>query len=302
MRITRSDKPTFWMKKSLSAMALVLSILFVCAIAVMISSSTTRAFAADETAVLVGAGDIAKCDQNGDSRTAQILGTIPGTIFTTGDNAYDSGTYAEYLNCYGPTWGQYKDRTMPVPGNHEYETAGAPGYYRYFNVPEYYAYDQGTWRIYALNSEIDTSATSAQVQWLQADLAQNPRSCVMAYWHRPLWSSGNHHGGDNKMQVIWNILFDANAELVITGHEHNYERFSPMNKTGQAVPVGLQEIVVGTGGANKFGFGNILPASQVRNANTYGVIKLTLSPGKYDWQFVPVAGGTFTDYGSQNCH
>ena len=301
MYVIRYAKPIFLRNRTLPAIAIVLTIA-VCAILMLTSSKPIQAFAADETAVLVGAGDISKCDHSGDSRTAQLLGNIPGTIFTTGDNVYDSGTYEEYIQCYAPTWGQYKDRTMPVPGNHEYETAGAAGYYSYFNVPEYYAYDQGTWRIYALNSEIDTSAASKQVQWLLADLAQNPRSCVMAYWHRPRWSSGDRHGSDSKMQAIWDILFDANAELVVTGHEHHYERFAPMNKNGEKVGVGLQEIVVGTGGANKSGFGEILPASQVRNANTYGVIKLTLSPGKYDWEFVPVEGRTFTDQGSQNCH
>jgi hypothetical protein len=294
------DKPTFW-RRNLPAI-LIVPLLAVVVIFMPTNGEPVQVLAADEPAVLVGAGDISKCGHSGDSRTAKLLGIIPGTIFTTGDNVYDSGTYKEFINCYGPTWGQYKNRTMPVPGNHEYKTEGAAGYYRYFNVPEYYAYDQGTWRVYALNSEIDTSAASAQVQWLLADLAQNPRSCVMAYWHRPRWSSGDSHGSDSKMQAIWDLLFNANAELVIAGHEHNYERFAPMNKNGEPVGVGLQEIVVGTGGANKYKFGSILPGSQVRNANTYGVIKLTLYTDRYEWEFVPVEGGTFTDRGSQNCH
>lgn len=301
MSMIPPDKPAFWVKDHAPAIAIVLSVL-VCVILLLTTAWPIQASAAHERAVLVGAGDISKCDHSGDTRTAKLLQSIPGTVFTTGDNVYDSGTLAEYLRCYEPTWGQYKARTMPVPGNHEYVTNGAAGYFSYFNVPEYYAYDRGAWRIYALNSEIDTSAQSEQAKWLQADLAQNPRSCVMAYWHRARWSSGKHHGSDSKMQVIWDILYDANAELVVTGHEHHYERFAPMDKNGNAVSVGLQAFVVGTGGANKYPFGNILPASQARNDNTYGVIKLTLHPTMYEWEFIPVEGGTFTDRGSQGCH
>lgn len=301
MSMIRHEKQTFWMIAPV--IAVVLFIFVTVLLFLLTGGRPTQAFAADETAaVLVGAGDISKCNHSGDTRTARLLGSIPGTIFTTGDNVYETGTYNQYINCYDPTWGQYKDRTRPVPGNHEYMTDGAAGYYTYFNVPEYYAYDQGAWRIYALNSEISTSIDSEQVRWLAADLAQNPRDCVMAYWHRPRWSSGEHHGSSDKMQVIWDILFDANAELVVAGHEHHYERFAPMDKNGLAVEQGLQEIVVGTGGANKYPFGSILASSQVRNADTYGVLKLTLYPGRYEWEFIPVEGKTFTDSGIQYCH
>src|SRR5215213_158470 len=253
--------------------------------------------------VFVGAGDISRCDNNGDETTAQLLDGISGTVFTTGDNAYDSGSTSEYANCYDPTWGRSKTRTKPVPGNHEYGTSGASGYFQYFNnVPTYYAYNLGAWRIYALNSEIDTSASGAQGSWLQSDLAANPKTCVLAYWHKPRWSSGNTHGSDSGMQALWQILYNAGAEVVINGHEHNYERFAQMNATGSTVSQGLREFVVGTGGGSHYGFGSALSSSEIRNSSTFGVLKLTLSSTGYNWQFMPVSGSTFTDSGSANCH
>jgi hypothetical protein len=252
--------------------------------------------------IIAGAGDISSCSNNNDSKTAQLLGQIaPSFVFTTGDNAYDSGTSAQYTNCYKPTWGQYKGKTKPVPGNADYNTSGASGYFNYFGVPKYYAYNAGAWRIYALNSEIDTSSTSAQVQWLKNDLAANPKKCVLAYWHRPRWSSGVH-GNDSKVQALWQVLYNAKAELVINGHDHSYERFAQLNANGQAAYPGLREIVVGTGGSGHTGFGTILPASRAHNASTYGVLKLTLNSGGYAWKFVPISGQSYTDSGSTSCH
>jgi hypothetical protein len=251
----------------------------------------------------VGAGDIANCSRSQDEQTAQLLDNIPGTVFTAGDNAYVDGTYTEYINCYDPNWGRHKSRTKPSPGNHDYQTSGAAGYFQYFNnIPSYYAYDLGAWRIYSLNSEISVSSTSAQATWLQNDLAANPRQCVLAYWHRPRWSSGSNHGDNSGMQTIWQILYDAGAELVVNGHEHHYERFAEMNASGTAVSQGLREIVAGTGGASLYPFGSPKAASQVRNNTAYGVLKLTLNATSYNWQFVPVSGSTFTDSGSTNCH
>lgn len=253
--------------------------------------------------VMVGAGDIASCAYTTDTATAKLLDSISGTVFTTGDNVYPDGTSAQYTNCYHPTWGRHKSRTKPVPGNHDYNTSGAAGYFRYFsNTRSYYAYNLGDWRIYALNSEIDTSATSAQVRWLKQDLASNPKLCVLAYWHRPRWSSGNRHGSDSRSQALWAALYNAGAELVINGHEHNYERFKQMNASGSAVSNGLREIVVGTGGAGLYGFGSIRSTSEVRNSSTHGVLKLTLNSTSYSWKFVPVAGKTFTDSGTTSCH
>jgi hypothetical protein len=264
---------------------------------------TVIAAGATDDIILVGAGDISECDSDNDELTAQLLDAIPGTVFTTGDNAYNSGTMDEYINCYCPTWGRHKDRTQPVPGNHEYRTEGAAGYFQYFNnVPSYYAYDLGSWRIYALNSEIDVSENSSQVTWLKTDLAANPNQCVLAYWHQPRWSSGSHHGSDEDYQTLWQIFYEADAELILNGHEHNYERFAEMNAEGAAASPGLREIVVGTGGRDLYDFDSSLPASEIRNDSTYGVLKLTLRADGYDWEFVPVAGSTFTDSGSTDCH
>jgi len=254
--------------------------------------------------VLVGAGDIATCNRDDDELTARLLDNIPGTVFTAGDNAYVDGTYTEYINCYDPTWGRHKSRTKPVPGNHEYNTAGAAGYFQYFdNIDSYYAYDLGTWRIYALNSEIDVSASSIQMAWLQADLAAHPTLCVLAYWHKPRWSSGSSHGSNPAMQALWQVLYEAGAELVINGHEHHYERFAQMDASGSAVSQGLREIVAGMGGgAGHYPFGTILPTSEMRDNTSFGVLKLSLGTGSYQWQFVPVEGATFTDGGTSTCH
>jgi len=267
------------------------------------STPTPSSTSSSGSVVLVGAGDITTCSDNNDEATAKLLDTISGTVFTAGDNAYSDGSYSEYVNCYDPTWGRHKSRTKPVPGNHEYLTSGAAGYFQYFNnISAYYAYNLGSWRIYALNSEIDVSSSSAQVSWLQSDLAAHPSQCVLAYWHKARWSSGNTHGSTSSMQTIWQVLYNAGADLVVAGHEHNYERFAEMNASGAVVSQGLREIVVGTGGASLYSFGGALSASQVRSSSAHGVLKLTLSATGYSWQFVPVAGSSFTDSGSSNCH
>jgi hypothetical protein len=267
------------------------------------TSTPTAVATTSGSVVLVGAGDISTCSNNNDEATAKLLDGISGTVFTTGDNVYSSGTSTEFTNCYDPTWGRHKSRTKPVPGNHDYNTSNASGYFQYFNnPPAYYAYNLGAWRIYALNSEVDVSASGAQATWLQADLSANPKQCVLAYWHKPRWSSGSTHGNTSSVQALWQILYNAGAELVVSGHEHNYERFAQMNASGAAVTSGMREIVVGTGGVGLYPFGTALSTSQVRNNSTYGVLKLTLRTTGYDWQFVPVAGSTFTDSGSTNCH
>jgi hypothetical protein len=277
-----------------------LILVFLLSVTLLIDSAPRHASAA--TVVLVGAGDIASCGWSTDEATASLLDGIPGTVFTAGDNAYTNGTTSEYNDCYHPSWGRHKSRTRPVPGNHDYHTSGASGYFGYFNLPAYYAYNLGDWRIYALNSEIDTSPTSPQVYWLKNDLLANPKLCVLAYWHKPLWSSSSLHLGSEPMQMIWSTLQNAGAELVINGHGHHYERFTEMNAYGAAASPGLREIVVGTGGAGLNGFDSPLPTSQVRNSSTYGVLKLILTSTSYSWQFVPIAGQSFTDSGTTNCY
>ncbi len=257
--------------------------------------------------VLVGAGDIASCSSTGDEATANLLDMIPGIVFTTGDNAYESGSISEYVNCYNPTWGRFKARTMPSAGNHDYVTAGATGYYAYFGAAAgdpgkgYYSYNLGKWHIVVLNSEISTSTSSEQVTWLRQDLAANPVACTLAYWHRPRFSSGAEHGSSTSVQPLWQALYDYKADVIINGHDHTYERFAPQSPTGASDSNGIREFVAGMGGKSHYGFGTILPNSEVQNADTYGVLKLTLHDTSYDWQFVPVAGKTFTDSGNANC-
>lgn len=264
--------------------------------------------------VLVGAGDISSCSNDNDLATSDLLLGIAGTVFTLGDNVYDNGTATEYANCYGPTWGRasIKSRTKPVPGNHEYNTPGATGYYGYFGAAAgdptkgYYAYDAGTWRVYVLNSNCASiggcGTGSAQELWLRGDLAANPRSCVVAMWHHPRFSSGEH-GSSTATQALYQALYDFNAELVLVGHDHHYERFAPQTATGAADNArGLVQMVVGTGGRSHYATPNVRANSLVRNSDTYGVLKLTLNGGGWTFQFLPVPGGTFTDSGTGTCH
>jgi len=256
--------------------------------------------------VFVGAGDIANCSGKNDEATAKLLDNIAGTVFTVGDNVYPDGTSAQFTDCYGPTWGRHKDRTKPVPGNHDYHTPGASGYFNYFGAAAgdpakgYYSYNLGAWHIIALNSEITYRAGSAQEQWLRADLAANKSMCALAYWHKPLFSSGQH-GSNSGSKAFWQALYEYGADVVLNGHDHTYERFAQQNPSGQADPKGIREFVVGTGGAGLYPFPAIQPNSEVRNNTTSGVLKLTLHATSYDWQFVPIAGQNFSDSGSANC-
>jgi hypothetical protein len=256
--------------------------------------------------VLVGAGDIAGCNWDEDEATARLLDTIPGTVFTAGDDAYPSGSPRDFANCYGPTWGRHKARTRPSPGNHDHGTWGAAGYFAYFGAQApylYYSYDLGAWHVVSLDSEIPVGAGSAQERWLKADLAATTRRCTVAYWHRPRFTSSSEHGGDAGMQALWQALYDAKAELVLNGHNHDYERFAPQTLAGASDPDhGIREFIVGTGGAPHYGFAAPQPNSEVRNSTAWGVLKLVLSPGAYAWQFIPVAGGVFSDSGSGSCH
>ncbi len=264
------------------------------------------------TVSAVAAGDIASCSSTGDEATAALVDNLPGTVFVLGDNVYENGTITEFNNCYNPTWGRAKARTSPAAGNHEYQTANAAGYYSYFGAAAgtagqgYYSYDYGTWHVIVLNSNcanVACAAGSAQEQWLRADLAANPEACTLAYWHHPRFSSGDSHGNDATMAPFWNALYEFNADLILTGHDHTYERFGPQTPGAAADPErGIRQFVVGSGGRSHNGFDAPEPNSQVRNGDTYGVLALDLKPGGYDWEFVPEAGRTFTDSGSDVCH
>jgi hypothetical protein len=263
--------------------------------------------------ILVGAGDIADCkDLSGAEATAKLLEAIPGTVMAVGDLAYPDGT-KENFDCYERTWGRVKFRTRPSPGNHEFHTHGATYYFSYFGDAAgdpkagYYSYDLGTWHIIALNSEcIDIggcNAGSAEEKWLRADLAAHSAACTLAYFHKPLFSSGGAHGDDPEIVPIWQALYDANADVVVSGHDHDYERFAPQTPLATPDPErGIREFVVGTGGKNHRPFTTPHANSEVRNADTFGVLKLTLRTGAYDWQFIPEAGKTFTDSGTGSCH
>jgi hypothetical protein len=262
-----------------------------------------------KSAVLLAAGDIADCNENGDELTANILDAQAGTIATLGDNVYNSGTARQFAECYDPSWGRHKDRTMPAPGNHDYNTSGATGYYGYFGAAAgdpsqgYYSYDLGAWHIIVLNSNIDMAPGSAQEQWLRSDLAAHPVSCTLAYWHHPRFNSGASHGNRRETAPLYQALYENGAEIVLSGHEHLYERFAPQNPNAQADPAfGIRQFIVGTGGKNLYRFDSPEPNSEIRNNATFGVLRLTLNPDGYSWQFLPVEGSSFTDSGSGTCH
>jgi len=278
--------------------------------------------------VLITAGDIASCSWTSDSTTATLVEGIPGTVLTLGDNVYQNGTASEFSSCYGPTWGRFKSRTRPTPGNHDYNTAGASGYFDYFNSADnptragdrslgYYSFDLGTWHVVVLNSECETTtglwlkggcaAGSAQETWFKAELAAHATAAtnnIIVSWHKPRFSSSTDHGNNTHMQNLWQLAYAGGVDLVLNGHSHNYERFAPMDATGTAdlTASGMPEIVVGTGGASAHGFTTPPATSLVRDSGTAGVLKLTLHPSSFDWRFVPVPGKTFTDVGTRSVH
>lgn len=269
--------------------------------------------AAPAAVVLVGAGDIAWCDGDGDEATARLLDAISGVVFTTGDHAYPNGTDAEFAQCFHPTWGRHKARIRPSLGNHDYHTERAAPYFRYFGEAAgeagrgYYTYALAGWRIVVLNSNCELiggcGESDPQVTWLQRVLAQSAARCTLAYWHHPRFSSGTEHGSEQETGPLWEALYDHGAEIVVSGHEHNYERFAPQNPAGAADPErGIREFVVGTGGADHYPFGAPIANSEVRNGDTWGVLRLTLAPDTYRWEFIPVSGRTFSDSGSGRCH
>ena len=267
----------------------------------------------DQTAVLVGAGDIADCrDLTGPEATAELLEKIPGTVMAVGDLAYPDGS-KENFTCYDITWGRFKNRTRPAPGNHEFRAAGATPYFEYFGAAAgdpktgYYSYELAAWHIIVLNSQCKAvggcEAGSPQEKWLRADLAAHSVACTLAYWHKPLFSSGAAHGDDLEIQPLWQALYEANADVVVNGHDHDYERFAPQTPDAAPDPKrGIREFVVGTGGKNHRPFKEPKPNSEVRDATAFGVLKLTLKSNGYDWQFIPEEGKTFTDSGSGACH
>jgi hypothetical protein len=269
--------------------------------------------------IFVGAGDIASSASEAEP-TAKILDSLfanganpNGIVFAAGDNAYDDGSLQQYSDYYQPTWGRHKARTRPVPGNHEYHLTNASGYFQYFGnsfgtldssgtLRGYYSYDLGTWHVIALDSNVSMSAGSEQEKWLRADLAKHSNTCTVAYWHRPRYSSG-YHGSSTGPQPLYQALYDYNADLIVVGHDHMYERFAPMDaKSTLDSARGIAQFLVGTGGASQYAFNSPMAGSLVRYNGGKGVVKFTLHPTSYSFEFISEAGKTFTDSGNVACH
>ena len=273
--------------------------------------------------VLVGAGDIAACGAPGAEITARLVeqvlkasGQAPGVaVFTTGDNTNELTTDPASLEpCFDQTWGRFKELIHPALGNHEYFFSGAADYFAYFGAAAgtpgqgWYSYDLGDWHIMVLNSECNKvggcQAGSPQETWLKVDLAAHPARCSLAIWHRPRFSSG-YHGSSPARQDLWNDLYVAGTEMLISGHDHDYERFAPMDAQGGLDPVhGITQFVVGTGGVPEAGAIRPVLAdnSRVVITGVYGVLELSLRPDGYDWAFVAEPGKTEGDRGSGECH
>jgi hypothetical protein len=269
--------------------------------------------------VLIGAGDIGYCGSelpyDGDEKTADLIKSVlsqepNATVFTAGDSVYGSGTLTEIMKCFEPSWGQFKERIRPSPGNHDYMTDQGAPYYAYFGAAAgeagkgYYSYDLGDWHIVALNSNCDDIACgpdSQQVKWLQDDLRKSGKLCSLMYWHHPRFSSGLG-GGLGSVSTFWKTAVEMGVEVVVNGNDHNYERFSPLDAVGNADPNGTRLFVVGTGGSELRGLGIPQPNSEVRYSGTNGVIMFRLFPGRYEWKFIPVQDISLTDAGTGVCH
>ncbi len=258
--------------------------------------------------VFAGAGDIGWCGPpvGGQEGTARLLDVLPGTVFTTGDNAYMDGSPKQFAECYNPSWGRHLSRTYPSPGNHDYQTAGAAGYFQYFGSRAgpagrgFYSYDLGNWHIVSLNSEVPAGAGSAQLAWLRADLTASPRTCMVAYWHRPLFSSGPN-GGSGSMRDLWRLLYEFHVDVVLNGHDHLYERFAPQDADGRLdASHGIRQFTIGTGGGPLYQLKVRQPHSEAFVAGSHGILKLVLRAEDYTWEFQPV-GGSPIDFGSDKC-
>ncbi|HEX2208994.1 MAG TPA: metallophosphoesterase [Longimicrobium sp.] len=257
---------------------------------------------------LVAAGDIASCWWREDESTARLLDRIGGIVAPLGDNAYPDGTYREYRQCYHRTWGRHLDRTRPAVGNHEYRTKDAAGYFRYFGARAgppgkgWYSYAHEGWHVVVLNSDEPLQRGSEQYGWLVDDLRRHPTRCTLAYFHHPRWSSGRH-GGREKVTDAYRAMYDAGVDVILSGHDHHYERFAPLDPVGRLDPArGIRQFVVGTGGAPSYRLRERVRGSEVIESHVRGVLRLVFHPDAYEWEFVPIAGRKFTDAGRAACH
>jgi hypothetical protein len=261
---------------------------------------------------LLVAADIGQCNRERkplDSvrATAALLEDRPGLVLVAGDIAYPDGRAVDFGDCYDPAWGSLRTRTLPVPGNHEYHVKGAEPYFEYFGrqagnpAMGWYSVDFAGWHIVALNSNLPALEGSVQLDWLRSDLAHRPVGCLAAFWHHPRFSSGGH-GNNPEMDAAWQVLAQAGADIVLNGHDHDYERFAPLNAQGRRDPAGVREFVVGTGGAKLTPFAIVQAESEVRSDETYGILELNLRGDSYDWRFLGTDGAEFEDRGSAGCH
>jgi hypothetical protein len=267
---------------------------------------------------IYAAGDIAECKnlKPADTSAAKTAALIASglakdkdaVVLTLGDNAYPLGLPIEFTNCYDPTWGQFKARTYPAPGNHEYYIPAAIGYYGYFGAaagPDrhgYYSVELGTWHVVSLNSNLKEDEQKAQLAWLKLDLEQHKAHCTLAYWHHPIVSSGGH-GNNENMKEVWQALNAAGADVVLAGHDHDYERFAPLDRDGKRDGAhGIRQFVVGTGGAVLTPLRLPKSNSEVSDNSTHGVLKMVLKESGYEWEFLPVPGNDFSDRGAAFCH
>ncbi len=262
----------------------------------------------DDTS-LVAAGDIAGCFWRGDEATARLLDGMGGIVAPLGDVVYPHGTDAEFRRCYGPTWGRHLDRTRPAVGNHEYKTKDAAGYFRYFGARAgqagkgWYSYQHDGWHVVVLNSEEPLEPGSEQVRWLEADLKAHPSRCTLAYFHHPRFSSGRH-GGKNRVAHAFRVMYDHGVDVVLSGHDHHYERLAPQDPDGRVDRArGIRQFVVGTGGAPSYRLRNKPVAnSEALSNNVRGVLRLVFHADGYEWEFVPIPGRRFEDRGRGDCH
>jgi hypothetical protein len=241
-----------------------------------------------------------------------LLGLHVTAVLALGDLQYEDGALFKFRRSYDRTWGRLKSITRPVPGNHEYGTRGAQGYFAYFGEIAgepgrgYYSFDAGSWHIVALNSNCAAvggcGGGSPQGRWLRADLAAHPARCTLGYWHHPRFSSG-FHGSDRAYDAFWRALYEAGADIVLNGHDHHYERFAKQDPEGRPDPGrGIREFIVGTGGRSLYGLKRGERNSAAFSADTFGVLALTLQPAGYEWRFVGGPGKGFTDSGRAACH
>lgn len=261
-------------------------------------------------AVLSGAGDIADCNgRYHDRETAQVLDTLPGWVFTAGDNTYPHGALAEYVNCYRQSWGRHRARTLPVVGNHDIEAENGAAYFGYFGAAAgepgkgWYHRRLGTWHVLVLNSNYNAYNSPEQLQWLRDELAAIPRSaCIMAIWHHPRFSSSVSERSEPRVAPFWRALEQAGADIIVTGHSHAYERFAPQLSDGRASDAGIRAFVIGTGGATLYPLGPRIANSVASQESVYGVVSFQLDNASYIWQFIGINGAAYADAGAGECH